>query len=271
MDNNNERILNDNNNNMEGIVNINTNIDSENETENNESIVYCADCGERIDLNFDEYIQLENGDYICDSCKCDYEWCEDCETWHNISDMYEVYRKYGGSFYVCENCMDNYYWCEDCECYHESEDCGDYVDGTWYCRDCLNDHFSYCNRCERYYREDDMYWDEETEEYYCEDCYNEIVSSRGNILGYHEHVDWQLFKSNSENENDIPYYIGTENEVVPKYGNTDNQREALDFIKENINAVVMHDGSLDEGGFEIISHPQSFKYIMEHKESIKKT
>ena len=267
MEDNNERILNDNNNNnMEGIVNINTNI----ETENN--YVYCADCGAQINIYNDDHIQLENGDYICGDClDKNYFYCEDCESYHHNDECYEIYRHGGGSFYVCEDCKDNYYYCEDCGYYYEDDDCGRYVDGVWYCNDCLDERFGYCSNCGEYFDPNNMYWDEETEEYYCEDCYNEIVSSRGEILDYHEHVTWELFKSNSENENEIPYYIGTENEVVPKYGNTDNQHEALETIKNNINAVAMHDGSLDSGGFEIISHPQTFKYIMEHKESIKKT
>ena len=42
----------------------------------------------------------------------------------------------------------------------------------------------------------------------------------------------------------------------------------MDFIKNNINAICSHDGSLNNG-FEIVSHPQSFKYILKNQDKFK--
>ena len=44
----------------------------------------------------------------------------------------------------------------------------------------------------------------------------------------------------------------------------------LDILENNLNVTFAEDGSLSDQGFEIISHPQSFDYIMSHFENYKR-
>lgn len=47
----------------------------------------------------------------------------------------------------------------------------------YYCQDCGQD-YSRCYNCNELYKDKDLIYDEETDAYYCEQCYDEIISDR---------------------------------------------------------------------------------------------
>lgn len=120
---------------------------------------------------------------------------------------------------------------------------------------------------------------------------NNIENVLSNVMYYQYHTfsEWKLFK----NQNERPKkYIGYELEVdrsdysndyqfwnwVDRNGNMvertpqtikDNANKFYNIINNNLNAILMRDGSLSSAGVEIISHPQSYKYIIANKDKYK--
>lgn len=187
-------------------------------------------------------------------------YCDDCgEEVESQDDLIYVESE---DRYVCQSCYDdNYYTCEDCGEVVSRDNIhwvGSY-DDRGVCDSCIDDYL-YCDDCGHYYPSDEVEYHEEDDAYYCYDC---AENHRGRIYSYHAFNDWQFYKTDSEEE--PPFYIGHELEVENPRGD----RGCVDYLYDNLNVVCMHDGSLDTG-YEIISHPQSFNYIMERKEDYKK-
>lgn len=184
--------------------------------------------------------------------------CADCG--RELEDDEELIYVEEYDRYVCSDCLEYYHECEDCgRLIHEDDLHGVEGGDRSVCDSCFDD-YRYCENCHDYFYYENMIYDDDTGEYYCEDCYNEL--SRGRVYGYHQFNDWEFFKANGEIK--PPFYIGHELEVEnPNYDN-----DCKSYLYDNLNVVLMHDGSLNSG-YEIISHPQSFKYIMEHKEDYK--
>ena len=158
----------------------------------------------------------------------------------------------------CERCQDCGEWLFDCDGY--------YIEGYGYiCNDCYyNGCYGYCDDCGEYYSSDDLY--EHDGNYYCSSCYENNSGHDGRICCYHEHKgEFIPFKLDNEKN---PYYIGFELEIEHKDNTTRNEEEALDILQD-LNVVFEEDGSLNDSGFEIISQPQSYNYIMKNKDKIK--
>lgn len=216
----------------------------------------CRECMQKIE---GEFVEIE-GEYVCQNCFDEkYFYCDDCGKielrdngiWIEDSEML-----------VCEDCAENnYYRCEDC---------GNYYSSTTYitnygevCEHCFDwENYGYCESCENYYHTDDLHWSDRHDCYYCDDCYEEDDEE---LYGYHEFRDWQLF--NGKNEINAPYYIGKEIELEPK--NNYCLHEVLEIMNRYINGVGMHDGSLNDGGVEVVTHPESWQYLLENKENYK--
>lgn len=122
-------------------------------------IIRCKDCG--TELTTGSY-------YMCEDCG--EAVCEDCITY--IQDR---------GMYVCPSCADdNYYTCEDCaEVFEDVLE----VDEKYYCDRCFdykveNGYIIQCANCGEYHHEENMTYDEESELYYCAECYEECVVNR---------------------------------------------------------------------------------------------
>lgn len=231
-----------------------------------ENIRHCDDCGELCHVDDTTLTADEN--IVCQDClEDDYFFCEGCQGWHHIEDATEA----DGNYY-CESCLDELFRC--------CEDCGEYFNpdregicdhnGRYICESCADSYF-FCEECQEYYHEDDA---QTTDDFatVCCNCYEHIEEEQNGdfkIYNYHEFNNWTLYKN--ANEEKPPFYIGFELEVQPKDGDTSYQPDALKCVYDNLNAICAKDGSLGSGGFEIISHPQSFNFILEHKEQLKNT
>lgn len=208
------------------------------------------------DVDGDIYTEKQIDDAMCDGVIF---YCEDCGEYHYNDNSYYIEDI---DRCVCANCIDNYYYCENCGNYYTRdsmtyiEDLGEYV-----CENCINNGgYDICEGCGCWFTNESLYYNENDGCYYCDNCYEE---DDGNIYQYHNFSNWALYK---ENENDNDFYIGYELEI----DNGEDEKNASDTVYENLNAVCMRDGSLYDG-FEIVSHPQTYQYIMNHKESIKDT
>lgn len=228
----------------------------------------CKYCGEIIEDGDDTIIVYDrNGDtheahaYCAEVNNC--FTCADCgKTFEEDCDNYVTHY----DEIVCEDCFnEDYFFCENCEGVHSISEINHAPDGLCYCDDCYDELFVTCAHCGEVIERDCAYYSDDADDFFCEDCYCELTEEDDErIYSYHDFDDWREYRT--ETEEKPPFYIGFELEVEHRENNAHTQSETLDILENNLNVVFMHDGSLNDHGFEIISHPQSFNYIMEHKE-----
>ena len=241
---------------------------NEENQENLENVRTCADCRAIIEEGCESY-ETHNGDILCQDCyENDYFYCEDCEEIHHNDELIVIDN---GANYVCEDCAsNNYNQCVHCDEWHDPSNGGiTNVDGEYVCESCADSYY-YCESCNEYVHGDDMHYIEEEDGYICDSCYSDYErENESRLYSYHEFSNWKMYKKESEGK--PPFYIGFELEVQPKDGSTDKQKDALDSIYNNLNAICSRDGSLGSGGFEIVSHPQTMQYITENQEKLRIT
>ena len=103
--------------------------------------VYCADCGCRIDSEYDEY--CVDGCIYCRNCV---SYCDHCEEYHRENDNYIESTEE----YVCDYCRDNYYsYCDICHNYAPMDNVR-YIEAEdiCVCENC-EEEVAMCEHCER--------------------------------------------------------------------------------------------------------------------------
>lgn len=232
------------------------------EEENKKELLHCDCCGCEIDEENDEYYTTADGDTICEDCYYnEYFTCEYCGEIHHVDDSYTAQDT--GAMH-CESCKDEFYYCEECGDYYErSENVHTLANGDYICNHCLeNGDYYYCDNCGELHHCDEMHEGEDGY-MYCDDCYEE-----GIIRDYHDHKGCFDFYKTQKDFAEIPLYFGFELEVENNENNIYNNdmAEIINNIMRG-RVVFERDGSLNNG-FEIISNPMTFNYIMENKTKI---
>lgn len=215
--------------------------------------VICDGCGELIE-EYRTYTTNDNR-IICDNCfeSGDYYTCdrcgkavEDCHIVH-IQDTEE---------YVCDDCAEeNYYQCMDCGEWYSSNKIITDTEGQHLCEDCYCDNYYTCAECGEFVLQDYAYWDERSDDMYCEYCYStEIVNQF--INSYHSNDDWTVHCTESELDNYMSnkLTLGLEIEVA---GNRSCAEGFMDKVDNDL-IYLEKDGSVD--GFEVITQPMTRKY-----------
>lgn len=218
----------------------------------------CDCCGTLVP---EENLEVHNDNLtLCKSCfEEHYFYCNDCNELHLIDESYYIEDC---CKWVCDNCICNYSYCEDCGNYFEYTR---YIQDRDYCvcDNCYGDGgYFYCAGCDNYYS-NDSYGDCDDYDDYCYDCWNENNSSE--LLSYHSFNSWYEYKGSSEEE--APYYIGKEIELEPN--GYDSIYEVKELMDRYLRAVAMEDGSLNHGGLEVVTQPESWEFLQEHKEDYK--
>lgn len=196
--------------------------------------------------------KLREGELICPDCN-------------------EIFREEEGYYiedmeqYVCRSCYNHndYFYCDNCDRDFSDNIEHFYVEDTneTICSHCYYDYNTYsrCDNCENIFYTDNLNGCDG--EYYCDDCYNTYYNNN-ELYNYHSFDDWRFYKS--EKEDVPPFYIGAEIELEP---NSYREVEGvLRAVNNHIHAIGMEDGSLNYGGVEVVTHPQSLKYYEEHKQ-----
>lgn len=114
------------------------------------NVICCADCGEEINVRYDNYTEID-GEYYCMDCVT---WCSCCDRYHRRESFY--LDRY--DIDVCEYCLEEYYvYCEDCGQYVYERD-ATWVEGEsrYVCNDCLYEDYERCEVCGEYFRREDM-------------------------------------------------------------------------------------------------------------------
>ena len=228
---------------------------------------YCESNNEWYEED-DDLVYIDNeGYYLSDDD--DIFFCEHCKEYHR-GDCTEVHVSHRSTQYWCEDCVDNHAFCCD--------DCGEWWSDNYrycidrpdcvVCEDCYNDNYCYCSECGRYVHYD--YWDSENE--CCDDC-----SCGNDVKPYHWHHSnnftnsGMLFMSKGKKillgKSKETKTVGIELEVSKDYLNKNERHDTIEKLcnlpLEENEIFFEHDGSLDEGGFEIITGVHTFNSLKE--------
>lgn len=216
---------------------------------------YCNYCEKEVE----NWVEVD-GDFYCQDCLDtldDIVYCEDCGEYHYYDNTVYIQDIHSC---VCESCARNgdYFLCHDCGEWYTSDYANSCYNGEFYVCDRCSDNYTYVECCDTLI--ENAYYSEEDDCCYCETHYHE----NRDICDYHGFSDWK--KHTLENENP-PYYIGFELEIENTHRDYDNNDLAR-FAKNNYPVICSRDGSIDFG-FEIVSHPLSYNYIVENKGKLK--
>ena len=153
----------------------------------------CPECGREHDTEDNVFCEdCQNPGYTCEECGCcvdrdDVVWvngnpycsdcvfyCERCGEYHLADEMTWIPTEDG---YVCDDCRDRLYvYSEERDEYLRERDAVETEEGNYYRPD--SDGYGTCYECGEYHDADNLIYDDETEEYYCEDCYAELIRQR---------------------------------------------------------------------------------------------
>ena len=215
--------------------------------------VICDDCGELVEENR-TYTTHDNR-IICENCyeSNDYFTCEKCGK--VVDDCHIVHIK-DTEEWVCDECAyENYYQCMECgEWYSGGKIISD-SNNQHLCENCYCNYFYRCADCGEFVHQDNVYWDEATDDAYCEYCYSTNIGSQV-INRYHSNDDWTVRCT----ENEYTDYISNKLTLGLEIEVAGNASYAEGFMERVDNDLIYleRDGSVD--GFEIITQPMTRQY-----------
>lgn len=132
-----------------------------------EEEVECYDCGYYVSRE-DAY-QL-NGHWYCPDCV---RYCDNCD---DLTTRDEQEEDIHGN-YICRWCQQNRYtWSEYEDLWVPDDEVITTEEGNVYY--CESDGYGYCEECDEYHDEDEIFYDEVTDRDYCRDCYERLLAER---------------------------------------------------------------------------------------------
>ena len=270
-----------------------------NNTEMQEVMHVCCNCEEKF---AESEMHEVDGEWYCDDCFDEYfTTCDNCGEVIDRDDAYctpngEVYCEdcFNENCVVCERCGETIwnddatevqtgsdsstqYWCEECVRFYatQCDECGewfsdrlDYVYATWdgnrVCNDCIdNGDYTSCDRCGDWVHVDDVFTDDNGDEY-CPNCYEQERRSQRAIYGYHDYPSghhWYRLSRPNETDRYKFLHFGIELEIDRGGEDGEKAREIKSTfnLRGDYDITCMHDGSLNNG-FELISQPATLQY-----------
>jgi len=151
----------------------------------------------------------------------------------------------------CDACQEDYYTCDACsdeihidEVYWSPSD-------TPHCDGCFGEYYAHCDRCEYLGDRDYMYWNEDRDEYLCENCDSECQANCVDNFNNNLSLPSNTRTSTTFNKLDIKRYVGIEAEC--------QYPSDVESLSNPLGWTHCHDGSIhsDEGysGTEMVSTP----------------
>ena len=133
----------------------------------------CQDCEVVFDSDI-SIIEVARLRFICQSCRNEnYQVCNGCDIITNNGDNQMVETENGD--YFCDNCRDNgdyCYRCEDCSTWYSGDERTYIEDYGDVCQSCYEDNYGYCNSCEEDYANDDINYCEPCGDSFCGSCWD---------------------------------------------------------------------------------------------------
>ena len=221
-----------------------------------DNYVVCDDCGELV--KEDESYTTHDGRTICNHCYDinGYYMCERCG---KVFEDYSMVHIEDTEECVCDDCAENYYYqCMECGEWYSSARIVTDTEGQHLCEDCYCNNYYMCAGCGEFVHQDYAYWDEGSDDMYCEYCYNTEVQSQL-INRYHSHNNWTVHYAEDERDDYISdkLTLGLEIEVE---GDTDFAEGFMERVDNDL-IYLEKDGSVE--GFEIITQPMTREYATE--------
>ncbi len=226
-----------------------------------ELYVHCEQCGDLTER--DDAITDYAGNEYCPDCADNYLYtCEQCGELVHTDDAVTVSYRCRVSYWCRVGCIrseqhDTY--CPYCASEHLTTCvcCNEYAhidnvtfdrNGEPYCEDCANEHLRCCDECGEYFHCDDGEYNDDTGEWYCNDC----TDNYNGGLSYHA-THARRFYGGADNAR----YFGVEVE----HDNGDALRDCVVDLRRALDdfAELKHDGSLNRG-YEIATMPASLEY-----------
>lgn len=205
-----------------------------------------------------------NGGWVSVDDIGDYFICQDCgEVLNRYNDYYEIIHTDSSDYYdepymVCDSCANNHYsYCEGCDRWFENSVMNDTEDGER-CDDCFSEYYECCD-CGEYVHRDNGHFDR-NDDFWCDYCWDnreEVISDyhshHGAFVNYNANGkvnDWEM---TDEDKLRVAWELEVED------GNLDREEEAKRIIELMDNHIYCErDCSLDDDtGMEIISHPHT--------------
>lgn len=145
---------------------------------------------------------------------------------------------------IC-SCCGNRIWAEDAE-----------ADGQIsLCLPCYERYYTHCSSCGRLIHEDDAYYhDDSDDDSYCYSCFEHSRISRKHIQSYC-YKPMPIFYGEGNR------FFGAELEIDDGGESNDNAAALMQIANEKAEHIYCkHDGSIENGGFEIVTHPMTLDY-----------
>ncbi|MDR0917131.1 MAG: amidoligase family protein [Oscillospiraceae bacterium] len=151
---------------------------------------------------------------------------------------------------VCLACLDE----DTILCDH----CGDRIwrddsrgdENLTVCEGCYEDHYTTCEGCSGVFGNDEVWCDDDSDDYLCEDCHNK----RGRSINSYSYKPYPIFYGDGER------YFGVELEIDHGGENSNNADILLEIANGTAERLYCkRDGSLHDG-FELVTHPMTPEY-----------
>jgi hypothetical protein len=200
----------------------------------------------------------DDDEHVCNDCLMEnYSKCYECGGYFRHEDITIANEGLRHEHYVCSDCLtesNGYYQCSVCNEYFTSYHLA-YSEGEAYiCDDCYPDNRA-CYTCGTVHSVDEMTYDDDNEEYYCDSCYR--VRPRNVINDYNYSPDEFEFLGDDDFNHNL--FMGVELEVDGA-GNETAAKVKAALVQDITDEVyIKHDGSLNEG-FEIVTMPATLDY-----------
>lgn len=220
-----------------------------------EGYIVCADCGDVVSK--DDAVETVSGNSICQSCyENDYFTCEDCGEVHPLDYANRVNPDTRHEMYVCDDCAEaDYFFCDHCQQYFSRTYLAVNSDDHTLCEDCAR-YYVECDRCHSLVHEDDAYYDSDHNLDLCPSCWAARSRNSCYFHGYDYKPEVEFYQRKGEDFRNTLYF-GLELEV----DKGDDHNKLSDALGEMGEPIYMkHDGSLDDEGVEIVTHPCSLAY-----------
>ena len=218
----------------------------------------CPSCQDRIWQ--DEFVEMKThtgeNETVCPSCL--ERWNSDCD---GCNDSFHIHSLREANLnYYCQTCFDERFYvcarCDDPICAGDERSTPYY--GETVCQECFDESFAECISCETVYSRNDLHVDCNTDELMCSECFENRSRT---IHEYSYKPDPEFHAIYSEHfTKRLPFGIEFEIDKLPE-GEKDTIAEMVlelcgDFV------YLKQDCSL-EYGFEIVSHPATYRWHTE--------
>lgn len=208
----------------------------------------CYECKGIFDV---EDLTEHNNDFYCEECFSEnFISCYECGDIIDINDCLTA----EDNFY-CEFCFDNRFSrCDNCSDIHSINDMYNY-NGHYYCNGCYCDLVGCCDNCGDHVLNEELYYSDSDDYYYCSNCYNSRNPALINSYSYKPEPEFA--KMHYENT----LYMGFELEIESKNNTKDIAEDLKDFLerKKLEDRIYFKDDSSLDNGFEIVTHPTTLK------------